>query len=121
MSKSLRILREAAQSIALPFVIEKAKAGDMEAAKIILTLGLPITRPSPELEKLPFPDGASILQKAKIVFDAAASGTISGSSAEVYMSLLHTVARLEQMTVFQRQGFQPFSVKDDCLPMPRAL
>ena len=107
LSKSLRILREAAQTIALPYVIERAKDGDMEAVKIILTLGLPVTRPSPALEKLPFPEGSSILQKAKIVYDAAASGTISGSSAEVYMSLLQTVARLEEMTVLQRQEFRP--------------
>ena len=106
-AKALRTLKAAAQSIALPLIVEKARAGDIEAAKIILMFGLPVMRPSPELDKLPFPEGSTILQKAKIVWDAAASGAISGSSAEVYMGLLHTVARLEQMTVSQRQEFQP--------------
>lgn len=101
--RALKVAREAAEKIALPMLIEAAKGGDMDAARVLVAYGLPKQKPQIETGTIDFPDGATMTEKAIAVFDAVASGAISGEAGKVYLDLLGGVASLQQADELERR------------------
>ena len=75
-------------------LIEQAKSGDMQAAKIVLDRILPplkATAPSIQLERML---GGSLSDKGQAVIDAVARGDIAPDNATAIMSMLSTQAKI---------------------------
>jgi hypothetical protein len=61
-TKQLTALRQAADEI-LPSLIEKAKAGDMEAIRLIIDRAVPKLKPVTPAEAFTLPEGSLLSQK----------------------------------------------------------
>ena len=77
-------------------LIEQAKGGDIQAAKIVIDKVYPSVKP----ESLPVSiqiKGETIMQKAATIIDHAASGGMSVDSAVGFLSALGSVARIKEV------------------------
>ena len=82
----------------LTSVIEQAKAGDLQAAKIILDRVLPPLRAEAMPVRLADFDGeAPLTDKAASVLNAAASGEISVDAAAILISALSGLSKLKEV------------------------
>ena len=92
VNKSLAMLREAADTI-IPTLIEKALAGDMEAARLIIERGVPKLKPvsSPEAISLP---GGGLLEQVRALLQQVAAGDISAETAAEMLRLMGSATSL---------------------------
>jgi len=91
----LRLLREAAQEI-LPLVIERAKAGDAEAQKLILDRALPKLRSVTPAVPVPMPDG-DFTEQARALLRAIAEGELSPTTAAEVAGIIAQAAKVEEI------------------------
>ena len=92
VNKQLQMLREAADQI-LPTLIEKALAGDMEAAKLILDRGIPKMKPVSAPESISLPAGG-LLDQMRALLQQVASGEVSASAAGEMLELMSSAVHL---------------------------
>ena len=95
VNKSLRILRDAAETI-LPDLIERAKSGDLEAQKLILDRGIPRLRAVSMPEALALPDG-TLTDQAKALVALIAEGNLSTTVAAEIAGIITASARVEEV------------------------
>lgn len=95
--KALKMAREAAETVALPLLIHAVQEeGDLKAAAVLVSVGLPKHKPMVEVGPVDFPTDATLTEKAEIVLQAVASGAISGDAGKLYMEMLSSVAAMKQ-------------------------
>ena len=122
VNKQLQMLREAADQI-LPVLIEKALAGDMEAAKLILDRGIPKMKPVSAPESISLPAGG-LLDQMRALLQQVASGEVSASAAGEMLALmdsaLHIVNKSKQTGIEAGRTPQPRQVNSTYLSVLQA-
>lgn len=111
-SRLLSMARAAAEEI-FPLVAEQARAGDMDAARLVLSIGVPRAKPlNPPLDCLadmPLPEKPRDMGKtAAYLLAQVAAGKVSIDDAEAVLSLAKRAVDL------QRVGM-PLDVSDFCI------
>lgn len=95
-TRALRELREWTANKGLPLLIKKAEAGELDALKTLVTLGIPKYKPAaPPLEGLegcPVPaDRTSFPNVALFVFNAIKSGRLSLDDGQKFLEFAHDI------------------------------
>lgn len=108
-SRLLSMARAAAEEI-FPLVAEQARAGDMDAARLVLSIGVPRAKPlNPPLDCLadmPLPEVRRDMGAlAGYLLEAVAAGRIALDDAERLLALAKRAVDLKQLG-------KPFSVDD---------
>ena len=78
-------------------ILKAAKAGDMQAAKIVLDRLLPPLKANAQTVHLALPASASPLDTASAILAAAASGTLAPDIAAQLVSAVGTFCRIEEI------------------------
>ena len=92
VNRQLLMLRDAADQI-LPVLIEKALAGDMDAAKLILDRGVPKMKPVSPPEAISLP-GGGLMDQIRALLQQVASGEVSASAAGEMLDLMSSAVHL---------------------------
>lgn len=95
---ALRMAREAVENVALPALIEAAKAGDLDACKTLIAYGLPRQRPVTVPEPVALPDGASLADQMRELVRQVARGEVSTTVAGEVADIIATAAKVEEVT-----------------------
>ena len=77
-------------------ILTAARAGDMQAAKIVMDRLVPSLKPTAALVRLAIPDEASPLKIARAILNATASGTLAPDIAAQLVSAVGTFCRIEE-------------------------
>ena len=75
-------------------LVTAAKAGDMQAARLILERVLPPLKGAEQAVELQIPDGGTLTTKADAVFTAAAAGELAPGQAAQMIAALGTLAKI---------------------------
>lgn len=99
-NRLLAMARAAAEEI-FPLVVEQARAGDMDAARLVLSIGVPRGKPlNPPLDclaDLPLPERPKDLGRtAAFLLEQVAAGKLSTADAESVLSLAKRSVDLQQ-------------------------
>lgn len=99
-SRLLSMARAAAEEI-FPLVAEQARSGDMDAARLVLSIGVPRAKPlNPPLDclaDLPLPERPKDLGRtAAFLLEQVAAGKLSTADAESVLSLAKRSVDLQQ-------------------------
>lgn len=94
--RAIVMARSWAEETGLPLLMAAAEAGDMDAARILVQVGLPRQKPVSLPEELPLPAGGKLTEQGRTVLEAAARGEISPDAAAAHMGLLRSLAELRQ-------------------------
>ena len=78
-------------------ILKAAKAGDMQAAKIVLDRLLPPLKANAQTVHLALPESASPLDIASAILTATASGTLAPDIAAQLVSAVGTFCRIEEI------------------------
>ncbi len=78
-------------------IITAAKAGDMQAAKIVMDRLVPSLRPTAALVHLAIPEEATPLEIAREILHATASGNLTPDTASQLITAIGTVCRIEEI------------------------
>lgn len=78
-------------------ILEAAKAGDMQAAKIVLDRLLPPLKATAQSVQLALPETASPLDIARAILAATASGTLAPDIAAQLVAAVGTFCRIEEI------------------------
>ena len=84
-------------------IMQQAKAGDMQAASLILSRLAPPLRAMSEAVKLAIPDGSSIEEQAQAVLKALTAGDIPPADAKTVMDVISQAAQLGQLAELERR------------------
>lgn len=96
--RALRMAREAVENVALPALIEAAKAGDLDACKTLIAYGLPRQKPVSLAEPVALPDGASLADQMRELVRQVARGEVSATAAGEVADIIATAAKVEEVT-----------------------
>jgi hypothetical protein len=80
----------------LTSLVTAAKAGDIQAARLILERVLPPVKATEQTVEIHLPDGGTLTSKAAAVLSAAAAGVLSPGQAAQLISALGTIAKLAE-------------------------
>jgi hypothetical protein len=75
-------------------LVELAKGGDIQAARLILERVFPAVKPSEQAIELDLPEGGTLTAKAAAVLSAAATGELAPGQAAQMIAALGTVAKI---------------------------
>lgn len=78
-------------------ILKAAKAGDMQACKIVLDRLLPPLKATAQSVHLALPESASPLEIARAILSATASGTLAPDLAAQLVSAVGTFCRIEEI------------------------
>lgn len=95
VSSGLRLLREAAGEI-MPLVIQRAKAGDAEAQRLILDRAVPKLRPVSPSEAVLLPDG-NFVDQVRALLRGVAGGELSPTTAAEVANIIALAAKVEEV------------------------
>ncbi len=95
VSSGLRLLRDAAGDI-LPLVIQRAKAGDAEAQRLILDRAVPKLRPVSPSETVMLPDG-NFVDQVRALLRGVAGGELSATTAAEIANIIALAAKVEEV------------------------
>ena len=95
VSSGLRLLREAAGEI-MPLVIQRAKAGDAEAQRLILDRAVPKLRPVSPSEAVLLPDG-NFVDQVRALLRVVAVGELSPTTAAEIANIIALAAKVEEV------------------------
>lgn len=93
----LRQARDAAETIALPQIVEQARAGDLFACRTLLQFGLPKQRPVAIAEPFTLP-GDSLAEKAQAVIELVSNGTLSSQTGNELANIISTAGKVDEVT-----------------------
>lgn len=100
---ALRMAREAAETVALPVLIEAAKAGDLDACKTLIAYGLPRQRPVTVPEPISLPVEGSLADQARALVALVARGEVSTATAGEVADVLQKAAKVDEVTQLREQ------------------
>ena len=78
-------------------ILDAAKAGDMQACKIVLDRLLPPLKATAQSVHLALPESASPLDTARAILSATASGTLAPDIAAQLVAAVGTFCRIEEI------------------------
>ncbi len=81
----------------LAALVETAKTGDVQAARLVLERVLPPLRPTEEAVTLQLPGDGALTAKAAAVLDAAAAGVLAPGQASQLISALGAMAKISEI------------------------
>jgi thioredoxin-like negative regulator of GroEL len=114
LSGKIRKAIESEQQEILQAVIDKAKSGDISAAKILLDRVCPSLKPETQQVALPQLSHGSLTERATEVLNAVASGQLSPDAASQLISSISTLAKVVEMDeVINRLNSLEQKVYDD--------
>lgn len=90
-----KALDEAAEDVTKA-VIEQAKGGDMQAARLVLDRIKPPLRPRAERVQFPLDPDAPLTTQARQLMDSIASGAVDPETGKMLIDCLHGFASLRQ-------------------------
>lgn len=93
-TKQLTALRQAADEI-LPSLIEKAKAGDMEAIRLIIDRAVPKLKPVTPAEAFTLPEG-SLLSQIQAVLKGVSEEALTLSAAGEIVDIIIAAAKADE-------------------------
>lgn len=85
--RTLKLAREAAEFVAIPVLVELAKKGDIKACEILMSAGVPKSKPVEVPEPLNLPEAADRQTFLGGLLDGVRSGQISLDQATRAMAL----------------------------------
>jgi hypothetical protein len=94
-TRQLTALRQAADEI-LPSLLEKAKAGDMEAIRLIIDRAVPKLKPVTPAEAFSLPEG-SLLSQVQAVLKGVNDEALTLSAAGEIVNIIATAAKVEEL------------------------
>ncbi len=100
---ALRAARDAALEVALPLLIEKAKGGDTDAARVLVQVGLPRLKPIALPIQVDLPKTQDFSELLRAVLNAVAVGRLSVDDAQGIASIVATAARCEDVAALQER------------------
>jgi len=74
-----------------------AKAGDIQAARLVLERVLPPVKPTEQAVALALPEGGTLTAKAAAVLSAAAAGDLAPGQAAQLIAALGTLAKIHEV------------------------
>lgn len=87
----------------LATLVSAAKAGDVQAARLILERVLPPVKPIEQPVELRLPDGGTLTAKATAVMAEAALGLLAPGQAGVLISTLGTLSKITETDDLSRR------------------
>lgn len=78
-------------------LVSAAKAGDIQAARLILERVLPPVKAIEQAVALELPEGGTLTAKAAAILSAAAAGDLAPTQAAQLITALGTVAKIAEM------------------------
>jgi len=78
-------------------LVDAAKGGDVQAARLILERILPPIKATEQAVELQLPDGGTLTAKAAAVLSAAAMGAIAPGQAAQLIAALGTLAKISEV------------------------
>lgn len=78
-------------------LVTAAKAGDVQAARLILERVLPPVKAMEQAVALELPEGGTLTAKASAVLSAAAAGVLAPTQAAQLIAALGTVAKISEV------------------------
>ena len=78
-------------------LVGAAKAGDVQAARLILERVLPPVRATEQAVELPLPDGGTLTAQGRSVLSAVASGVLAPSQGAMLLSAIGSLARVTEI------------------------
>ena len=104
ISAKLRQAIEGEAEAIIKAMIEQAKAGDMQAAKVLLDRVLPALKPESQAIHLPeLVAAGTMAEKARAAIDAAGAGAVSPSAASDLVAAIAGLARVVETTELQQR------------------
>lgn len=97
LSGKIRRAIEGEQQEILQAVIDKAKDGDMTAAKILMDRVCPSLKPETQQVTLPQLSHGSLTERATEVLNAVANGQLAPDAASQLISSISTLAKVVEM------------------------
>ena len=102
--RAVMAARAWAEEKGLPLLMEAAEAGDIDACRFLVGLGVPKQKPVSLPEALPcFPAGEGQSKQARAILEQAARGEISRDVATEMLSLLVTNLKILEVTELERR------------------
>jgi len=78
-------------------LVGAAKAGDVQAARLILERVLPPVRATEQAVELPLPAGGTLTAQGRSVLSAVASGSLAPSQGAMLLSAIGSLARITEI------------------------
>lgn len=78
-------------------LVGAAKAGDIQAARLVLERVLPPVKATEQAVMLTLPDGGTLTAKATAVLSAASAGTLAPGQAAQLIAALGTLAKISEV------------------------
>lgn len=78
-------------------LVEKARGGDTQAARLLLERVLPPVKPIESTVELDLPEGATLTEQGEAIVRAVASGLLAPGQAGALLTGLGSVARLKEV------------------------
>ena len=78
-------------------LVGAAKAGDVQAARLILERVLPPVRATEQAVELPLPEGGTLTAQGRLVLSAVASGVLAPSQGAMLLSAIGSLARVTEI------------------------
>jgi len=78
-------------------LVGAAKAGDVQAARLILERVLPPVRATEQAVELPLPEGGTLTAQGRSVLSAVASGVLAPSQGAMLLSAIGSLARVTEI------------------------
>lgn len=122
-SRAMQLLRSWTLTTGLPALIEQAEAGDQDALRLLVTLGMPKVKPQAlpivGIENLPRPRGyADVDKTSAAIFEYVARGVLSLEEAETLMKITDKLvqdigrANTARKSVLKGPEEDPFALLD---------
>jgi hypothetical protein len=78
-------------------LVTAAKAGDVQAARLILERVLPAVKPIEQAVELPLPDGATLTAQGRSVLAAVADGRLAPGQGAQLLAAIGSLARVAEI------------------------
>ena len=93
-------------------LVTKAKAGDAQAARLLLERVLPALKPIEQAVALSLPDGEGITGQGRAIVQAVADGTLAPGQGAQLLAGLGSLARIVEIDELERRITQLEGVKN---------
>lgn len=81
-------------------LVTAAKAGDVQAARLILERVLPPVKPIEQTQQLDFPEGGTLTAQGRAVLSAVAAGALAPGQGAALLGAIGSLARVTEIDEF---------------------
>lgn len=99
---ALQMARDAAVEVGLPLLIERAREGDVEAARVLVHVGLPRQKPVAQPITVDLP-GDGFTEQARAVLARVAAGDISIDDGAALTGIIAQTAKIDEVTSLREE------------------